>query len=573
METRANYVVIGLFSLAVLAAGLSFIYWVVEFGSTDETAEIIFQFNGPVDGLNQGSPVRFNGIRIGEVRSLALDANNPEHVLAHAVVDANAPVRADTEATLAITGITGTAFIALRGGSLDEPALLDPAREVVIEAEISAVQDLIDGARNVLGRVDDAMDTIDNFLLVNEPYLTQTIIDINEVTSTIAAQSGNIELLMEGVGSIANEISGLSGRLENIISGSENLIASVDPESVAEVVENVRVASGEFRGIGEDARALIARGDVVFDNLEASSQTLVATLDDVQAVVGAVDPQSVSEVVENVRVLVERGDTVFDNLETSSQGLVETIDGARAIVASVNPESVDEVVENVRVASAEFRGIGEEARALVARGDAVFDNLETSSQSLVSTLDGVEAVVGAIDPTLVAQAVDDVATFASVLPATGDQVGAVLAEAQTATENVTRFTESLSDNAEQVDAIFADAVIIADRLEIASQRIDGILAGVDGLLTDEGTGGLIADASAAARAIRNVAVSFEGRSETIAAGLARFSGRGLQDVEALVGDGRRLLARLERVVSSLERNPQQLIFGEGATPEYSPQRR
>lgn len=465
METRANYIVIGLFALAVVAAGLSFIYWVVEFGSTDETAEIIFQFNGPVNGLNQGSPVLFNGIRVGEVRSLSLNPNNPEEALALAVVDATAPVRSDTEATLGITGITGSAFIALRGGSVDEPPLLDPASPVIIEAEISAVQDLIDGARNVLGRADDAMETIDNFLLANEPYLTQTIADINEITSTVAAQSDNIELLMEGVGAIASEISGLSGRLENIIAGSENLIASVDPQSVSDIVENVRVASTEFRGIGEDARAL------------------------------------------------------------------------------------------------------------VARGDAVFDNLETSSQSLVETLNGVQAVVGAVDPDQVAQAVDDVTAFTSVLPDTGERVDTVLAQAQTATENVTRFTESLSDNAEQVDEIFADAVIIADRLELASQRIDGILSGVDGLLTDEGTGGLIADASAAARAIRNVAVSFEGRSDTIAAGLARFSGRGLQDVEALVSDGRRLLGRLERVVSSLERNPQQLIFGDGATPEYSPQRR
>jgi phospholipid/cholesterol/gamma-HCH transport system substrate-binding protein len=170
METRANHIVIGLFALAVIAAGMAFIYWVAEFGNQDETAEIIFQFNGPVNGLGTGSPVLFNGIQVGEVRTLSLNPNNPREALALAVVDSATPVRTDTEASLGITGITGSAFIALRGGSMDEPAVLDPTTPVIIEAEISAVQDLIDGARNVLGRADDAMQTIENFLFVNEPF-------------------------------------------------------------------------------------------------------------------------------------------------------------------------------------------------------------------------------------------------------------------------------------------------------------------------------------------------------------------------------------------------------------------
>lgn len=465
METRANHIVVGLFALAVLAAGIAFIYWVAEINSGEETAEIIFQFNGPVNGLSTGSPVLFNGIQVGQVRTLSLNPNNPEEALALAVVDATTPVRSDTDASLGITGITGTAFIALRGGSMDEPALLASGTTVVIDAEVSAVQDLVDGARNVLGRADDAMQTVENFLLVNEPFLTQTIADINEVTGAIASQSDSIEALMEGVGNIAVEISGLSGRLEGIISGSEALIAAVDPDSVAEVVENVRLASTEFRGIGEDARTLVARGDVVFDNLESSSETLVEALDGVQALVEAVDPQTVS------------------------------------------------------------------------------------------------------------QAVNDIGTFASQLPEVGTRVDDVLSGAQEATDDITTFTASLEDNAEKVDLIFDDAVLVAERLELASRRIDALLGQVDGLLGEDETQGLIADAREAARALRNVAVAFEGRSGEIADGLARFTGPGLRDAEALITDGRRVLNRLDRVVTSIERNPQQFIFGGDRAPEYSPQRR
>jgi phospholipid/cholesterol/gamma-HCH transport system substrate-binding protein len=82
METRANHIVIGLFALAVIAAGMAFIYWVAEIGGQDESAEVIFQFNGPVNGLSAGSPVLFNGIQVGEVRTLSLNPNNPQEALA-----------------------------------------------------------------------------------------------------------------------------------------------------------------------------------------------------------------------------------------------------------------------------------------------------------------------------------------------------------------------------------------------------------------------------------------------------------------------------------------------------------
>ncbi|MEM6712101.1 MAG: MlaD family protein [Pseudomonadota bacterium] len=465
METRANHIVIGIFALAVMIAAMAFIYWVAEVGGEDNSAEVIFEFNGPINGLATGSPVLFNGVPVGDVREVDFDPDDPGKALARAFIEADTPVRSDTTATLGLTGITGTAFVGLRGGSLDAPSVLSTEEAVVITADPSAVQDLVDGARTFLARADNAMGTVEDFLLTNEPVLSATIADVNAITSTIADQSDSIEQLMQGVGAIATEISGLSGRLEGIIAGSETLIAAVEPGDVRQIVQNVRDASADLRGIGAQAETLIARGDVVFDNLETSSQTLVTTLDE-------------------------------------ARGLVEAID---------------------------------------------------------------EEQIG--------QIVSDVAAFSSQLPQTGGRIDGVLANAEQAADSIATFTQSLEDNTPQVDAIFEDAAIIADRLEVASRRIDGLLASVDGVLGEEETQGLIADARDAARALRNVAVAFEGRSDAIADGLARFTGSGLRDAEALIGDGRRVLNRLERLVLSVERNPQQFVFGGERAPEYAPQRR
>ena len=91
METKANYVLIGFFTLAVLAATFGFVHW---FRNTRVTAvrstyDVVFQ--GSVGGLRKGSTVAFNGMRVGEVADLQLDKTHPKQVLATLSVDSNVP--------------------------------------------------------------------------------------------------------------------------------------------------------------------------------------------------------------------------------------------------------------------------------------------------------------------------------------------------------------------------------------------------------------------------------------------------------------------------------------------------
>ena len=69
METHARYATIGMFALAVIAAALGFVYWLSGPGGL-ERAVYRIRFEGPVNGLLPGSPVLFNGVRIGEVTDI-----------------------------------------------------------------------------------------------------------------------------------------------------------------------------------------------------------------------------------------------------------------------------------------------------------------------------------------------------------------------------------------------------------------------------------------------------------------------------------------------------------------------
>src|SRR5258708_36739079 len=82
METRANYVLIGLFTLAVILGGFGFVYWFNTIGPAGDRAPYRIVFEGSVSGLRTGASVLFNGIRGGEFTALRLDPATPPAVVA-----------------------------------------------------------------------------------------------------------------------------------------------------------------------------------------------------------------------------------------------------------------------------------------------------------------------------------------------------------------------------------------------------------------------------------------------------------------------------------------------------------
>src|SRR5262249_31474906 len=152
METRANYVLIGAFVLMAAAALMLFAVWISGSNFSRSFAEYDVVFEGPVNGLTEGGEVRFNGIKVGEVKQLALDRNDPNRVIAHIQVDAQTPVRTDSVAQLNFQGITGVTFIQILAGMPQSPLL---KRAVggpvpVIRTERTALDTLVSAPHHTL---------------------------------------------------------------------------------------------------------------------------------------------------------------------------------------------------------------------------------------------------------------------------------------------------------------------------------------------------------------------------------------------------------------------------------------
>ncbi len=152
METRANYVLIGAFTLAVIAAAFGFVLWFQSLHTTKARSPLRVIFEGPATGLRNGGSVNFNGIRVGEVVRVKLD--NPRRVVALAMVENNAPIRKDTLVGLEFQGLTGVAAISLKGGEEGAPPVpLDEDGVPVLTADPAALQDVTESIRATLQNV------------------------------------------------------------------------------------------------------------------------------------------------------------------------------------------------------------------------------------------------------------------------------------------------------------------------------------------------------------------------------------------------------------------------------------
>lgn len=225
METRANYVLIGVFTLAVVVGVFGFVYWFQNIGGTGERTFYRIVFDGSVSGLRTGASVLFNGIRVGEVTGLKLDPARPQQVTATLSIDKSVAVREDTQVGLEFQGLTGIAAVSLKGGSSTARALVgDKDSPPALTAPPGATQDVTQAARDTLRRLDD-------FIVANQQTFHATLENIEKFTATLKNNSEHIDQTLASIDKFTGALARNSDRIDNIAAGLENLTGGADGKS------------------------------------------------------------------------------------------------------------------------------------------------------------------------------------------------------------------------------------------------------------------------------------------------------------------------------------------------------
>lgn len=247
METRANYVAVGLFTLVVLAAAFAFVYWVARLDENTGLVPLDVRIAGSVTGLGEGSDVLFNGIKVGKVRSLTFDREDPRIVYATTEVKADTPLRADTIATVGSLGLTGVSYISLSGGTPSSAPLLTGGATSTIDATPSAVGDILEAARTIAGRADQMVASLDAFLKDAREPAARAVKNFETFSAALARNSDAIDKFMASATNAAELLDKLSGRIESTATRADEILAAIDPEKVRNTVSNIEAFTGQLK--------------------------------------------------------------------------------------------------------------------------------------------------------------------------------------------------------------------------------------------------------------------------------------------------------------------------------------
>jgi phospholipid/cholesterol/gamma-HCH transport system substrate-binding protein len=257
METRANYVLIGLFTLAVIASAFGFVLWFQSLHTAKARSPLRIVFEGPAAGLRNGGNVNFNGIRVGEVVSVKLD--NPRRVVALAMVENNAPIRKDTLVGLEFQGLTGVAAISLKGGEeAAPPAPLDEDGIPILTADPNKLQDVTEAIRATL-------QNINKVVADNQDAVKNSLKNLEVFTTSLSRNSERIDAIMSRVDGVMVKADSLMLGLNTLAGGKDGGELLLTVKSIRELAEDFDKRSGALMTDGRRTLADISRAVNNFD--------------------------------------------------------------------------------------------------------------------------------------------------------------------------------------------------------------------------------------------------------------------------------------------------------------------
>jgi phospholipid/cholesterol/gamma-HCH transport system substrate-binding protein len=200
METRAHFILVGLFTLVAGAAALLFALWLTNAGADREVSYFDVLFREPVSGLSVGSAVQYSGIRVGEVGRLTLDPEDPRIVRARVRVTTDVPVKVDTKARLTLLNITGASAIEFSEGLPASAHLTSSSGVPVIEATPSSFAQLQDISEELLFNASTLIERTNRLLSDENGLRVSSMLENVELfTASLAEQRDTLREGLDGL--------------------------------------------------------------------------------------------------------------------------------------------------------------------------------------------------------------------------------------------------------------------------------------------------------------------------------------------------------------------------------------
>jgi phospholipid/cholesterol/gamma-HCH transport system substrate-binding protein len=331
-------VILGFFILRIEDISLS--------GATKtQTVEATFP---SVAGLDEKSPVRVAGVRVGKVKSIRLEGGI---ALATLEIDAAVELREGARAYVANLGLLGEKYIELVPGKPGAPALADRSKPIE-GGTIPTIDDVTAQVSKIAEDVKAVSSSMRNALggPEGEQRMLEIVENIRDITERmkilLASNEGNVNATAENLRLITEDLRVEIPRIANSLDRFASSIADTVDENrqdVREVVKNSRELAAELRETNDNLNAITGQirsgqgtvGKLIYD--DEAIDKLTSSLESVEQ--GANELRDTLGKARRMQLAVEAKSNYYDGLEENPEyGFAGNSRGGVALLLRPSPD-------------------------------------------------------------------------------------------------------------------------------------------------------------------------------------------------------------------------------------------
>ena len=240
-----------------------------------------------VAGLQQSAPVTVNGYKVGQVREIEYQYDNPGHVKVEISLDKELKLPKGTKAMI-VSDMLGTASISLQMASGSDyyasgseiPGAIAPG----LMGKVT--DDILPAVGQIVPKIDSLITSLNT--LVSSPALAQSIdhlnnalanieagtVKLNQVMNKVPGIAGDAQGMSESLNTIANDLTAVSGQIKDM-----PLQATVD--NLSKTAESLHLLMQQLNS-ADSSLGLLLHDTSLYDNLNNASASLDSLLRDVK---------------------------------------------------------------------------------------------------------------------------------------------------------------------------------------------------------------------------------------------------------------------------------------------------
>ena len=296
MERHAHFALVGVISTLLVIAAFVFVVWLGRFQFDHQFDQYRIVFAGPVRGLSVGVEVQFSGIKVGTIQHISLDTQDPNKVITDIRIDAETPVRVDSEATTELQGISGIDVVQISAGTPSKPLLrrVDHSKRPIIRSKPNALSSLLLGGGQMLQTATEALTRVNR--LLSDGNIANLTIAVRDIRSTTDALAANRAMFSNAASTLAK-----LDRAATDIKGAAASVQQITDGDGRRAFADISSAAGELKLAVHQARGTISRLDgqtgtiasTTIPDINATLRSLQEAADSLNGLVQAVrdDPR------------------------------------------------------------------------------------------------------------------------------------------------------------------------------------------------------------------------------------------------------------------------------------------